>query len=51
MLAKSAGESTATAAGAQARHSHLRLVTKIARDYRGYGVPISEAISDGPMSA
>jgi RNA polymerase sigma-32 factor len=26
--------------------SHLRLVTKIARDYRGYGLPISEAISD-----
>ena len=22
--------------------SHLRLVTKIARDYRGYGLPISE---------
>ena len=27
--------------------SHLRLVTKIARDYRGYGLPISEVISDG----
>src|SRR6201993_3131229 len=27
--------------------SHLRLVTKIARDYRGYGLPISEAISQG----
>src|SRR6516225_4524868 len=27
--------------------SHLRLVTKIARTYRGYGLPISEAISDG----
>src|SRR5215470_16484811 len=27
--------------------SHLRLVTKIARKYRGYGLPISEAISDG----
>src|SRR6516225_9725584 len=27
--------------------SHLRLVTKIARDYRGYGLLISEAISDG----
>src|SRR5260370_9324264 len=24
--------------------SHLRLVTKIARDYRGYGLPISETI-------
>src|SRR6202048_3013970 len=27
--------------------SHLRLVPKIARDYRGYGLPISEAISEG----
>jgi RNA polymerase sigma-32 factor len=27
--------------------SHLRLVTKIARDYRGYGLPISEVISEG----
>ena len=29
--------------------SHLRLVTKIARDYRGYGLPISEAISEGTV--
>src|SRR6201988_2008413 len=27
--------------------SHLRLVTKIARRYRGYGLPLSEAISEG----
>src|SRR5437588_9189910 len=27
--------------------SHLRLVTKIARDYRGYGLPIPAVISDG----
>ena len=27
--------------------SQLRLVTKIARDYRGFGLPISEAISEG----
>ena len=27
--------------------SHLRLVTKIARAYRGYGLPISDAISEG----
>ena len=27
--------------------SHLRLVTKIARDYRGYELPISEVISEG----
>jgi RNA polymerase sigma-32 factor len=29
--------------------SHLRLVTKIARDYRGYDLPISEMISEGNM--
>jgi RNA polymerase sigma-32 factor len=27
--------------------SHLRLVTKIAMGYRGYGLPISESISEG----
>src|SRR3984893_3448456 len=27
--------------------SHLRLVTKIASDYRGYDLPISEVISEG----
>src|SRR3989475_9518385 len=27
--------------------SHLRLVSKIARDYRGYELPISEVISEG----
>jgi RNA polymerase sigma-32 factor len=27
--------------------SHLRLVAKAARNYRGYGLPISEAISEG----
>src|SRR5438270_461739 len=27
--------------------SHLRLVTKIARDFRGYDLPISEVISEG----
>src|SRR5437762_7268612 len=27
--------------------SHLRLVTKIARDYRGYDLPIAEVISEG----
>src|SRR5881398_3472771 len=27
--------------------SHLRLVAKIAKNYRGYGLPISEAISEG----
>src|SRR3979411_2272545 len=29
--------------------SHLRLVTRIARDYRGYGLPISEAICEGTV--
>ena len=28
-------------------NSHLRLVTKIAMGYRGYGLPISEVISEG----
>src|SRR5262245_53738529 len=27
--------------------SHLRLVTKIASGYRGYGLPISEVVSEG----
>ncbi len=27
--------------------SHLRLVVKIARGYRGYGLPISDVISEG----
>src|SRR6266404_7068625 len=27
--------------------SHLRLVAKIARGYRGYGLPISDLISEG----
>jgi DNA-directed RNA polymerase sigma subunit (sigma70/sigma32) len=29
--------------------SHLRLVAKIAMSYRGYGVPISEVISEGSV--
>src|SRR2546429_1881938 len=28
-------------------NSHLRLVTRIATGYRGYGLPISELISEG----
>src|SRR5207248_2807071 len=28
-------------------HSHLRLVARIAKGYRGYGLPISELISEG----
>src|SRR5262249_1264412 len=30
--------------------SHLRLVTKIARDYRGYELPISHLIAEGNIS-
>src|SRR5262249_27804745 len=29
--------------------SHLRLVSKIAVDYRGYGLPMSEVISEGSI--
>ena len=29
--------------------SHLRLVAKIAVRYRGYGLPLSEVISEGTM--
>src|SRR6266851_5796435 len=28
-------------------NSHLRLVAKIARGYRGYGLPISDVVSEG----
>jgi RNA polymerase sigma-32 factor len=33
--------------GAQAHQQHLRLVAKIARGYGGYGLPISDLISEG----
>src|SRR5689334_22667805 len=29
--------------------SHLRLVTKIATGYRGYGLPVSELVSEGNL--
>jgi RNA polymerase sigma-32 factor len=29
--------------------SHLRLVAKIARGYRGYGLPIADLISEGQI--
>src|SRR5882672_1500907 len=47
MLAKSWREHGDRGAAHKLVTSHLRLVAKIARDYRGYGVPISEAISEG----
>jgi RNA polymerase sigma-32 factor len=30
-------------------NSHLRLVAKIARGYRGYGLPISDVVSEGKV--
>src|SRR2546425_6151448 len=47
MLAKRWREHGDRAAAHKLVTSHRRLVTKIARDYRGYGLPISEAISEG----
>ena len=47
MLAKRWREHCDRGAAHKLVTSHLRLVTKIARDYRGYGLPISEAISEG----
>src|SRR4051812_5512574 len=45
MLAKRSREHGDRDAAHKLVTSHLRLVTKIARDYRGYGLPMSEAIS------
>src|ERR1700688_634785 len=47
MLAKRWREHGDRAAAHKLVTSHLRLVTRIARDYRGYGLAISEAISEG----
>src|SRR4051812_25559942 len=47
MLAKRCREHGDRDAAHKLVTSHLRLVTKTARDYRGYGLPISEAISEG----
>src|SRR5438094_927011 len=47
MLAKRWREHSDRNAAHKLVTSHLRLVTKIARDYLGYGLPISEAISEG----
>src|ERR1700733_1940557 len=47
MLAKRWREQSDRDAAHKLVTSHLRLVTKPARDYRGYGLPISEAISEG----
>jgi RNA polymerase sigma-32 factor len=47
MLAKRFKEHEDPEAAAQLVTSHLRLVAKIAMGYRGYGLPVSELISEG----
>ena len=47
MLAKRWTEHQDTDAAAKLVNSHLRLVAKIAMGYRGYGLPVSELISEG----
>jgi RNA polymerase sigma-32 factor len=47
MLAKRWQEHQDPAAAAKLVTSHLRLVAKIAMGYRGYGLPVSELISEG----
>jgi RNA polymerase sigma-32 factor len=47
MLAKSWREHDDVEAAHQLVTSHLRLVAKIAMGYRGYGLPLSELISEG----
>ncbi|HEU4967951.1 RNA polymerase sigma factor RpoH [Sphingomonas sp.] len=47
MLAKRYQEHQDPEAAAQLVTSHLRLVAKIAMGYRGYGLPVTELISEG----
>ena len=47
MLAKRYQEHEDPEAAAQLVSSHLRLVAKIAMGYRGYGLPVSDLISEG----
>src|SRR6476620_6963352 len=47
MLAKSWREHGDTEAAHKLVTSHLRLVAKIAMGYRGYGLPVSDLISEG----
>jgi RNA polymerase sigma-32 factor len=47
MFAKRWREHGDTDAAAKLVNSHLRLVAKIAMGYRGYGLPVSELISEG----
>src|SRR5438128_6418191 len=47
MLAKRSQEHEDSEAAHRLVTSHLRLVTRIAMGYRGYGLPIGEVISEG----
>ena len=47
MLAKRYAEHEDPEAAAQLVTSHLRLVAKIAMGYRGYGLPVSDLITEG----
>src|SRR3546814_19919074 len=47
MLAKAWREHGDTESAHKLVTSHLRLVAKIAMGYRGYGLPLSELISEG----
>ena len=47
MLAKRYAEHDDTKAAEKLVTSHLRLVAKIAMGYRGYGLPMSEVVSEG----
>jgi RNA polymerase sigma-32 factor len=49
MLAKSYTEHDDTDAAHKLVTSHLRLVAKIAMGYRGYGLPISDLVSEGSI--
>src|SRR5580693_3100308 len=47
VLAKSWSERRERDAADRLVTSHLRLVVKVAAQYRGYGLPVSELISEG----
>ena len=49
MLAKSYAEQDDTDAAHKLVTSHLRLVAKIAMGYRGYGLPVSDLVSEGSI--
>jgi RNA polymerase sigma-32 factor len=49
MLAKSYTEHDDTDAAHKLVTSHLRLVAKIAMGYRGYGLPVSDLVSEGSI--